>query len=111
MQATATLSFYPACADHDDILVFDPKSADTDYWTQEPIGEKVMSFHANKSRTARLYGLRQQCDRDADQHCYCLSDFIAPRSRQQRDYIGLFAVTAGLGADEWAERYTGQKGK
>jgi 5-methyltetrahydrofolate--homocysteine methyltransferase len=30
----------------------------------------------------------------------CLADFIAPKSSGVADYIGLFAVTAGIGVDK-----------
>jgi 5-methyltetrahydrofolate--homocysteine methyltransferase len=89
IRASAALAFYPAASDGDDILLFAPENCD-DYWMTKPI--------------ATLHGLRQQCDRDSDQHCFCLSDFIAPIGRKQKDYVGLFAVTAGLGADEWANK-------
>jgi 5-methyltetrahydrofolate--homocysteine methyltransferase len=34
-----------------------------------------------------------------------LADFVAPRATHAPDYIGVFAVTAGLGADELAAEY------
>jgi 5-methyltetrahydrofolate--homocysteine methyltransferase len=42
-------------------------------------------------------GLRQQHERPADQPNLCLADFIAPQGTP--DYIGAFAVTAGLGIE------------
>lgn len=46
----------------------------------------------------RLCGLRQQAEKDnRDEPHLCLSDFIAPLSSGVRDYIGMFAVTAGFG--------------
>lgn len=38
--------------------------------------------------------LRQQAP-ERDGHCYCLSDFVAPRASGQSDWVGSFAVTAG----------------
>ena len=38
--------------------------------------------------------------RDQTRANLCLADFIAPKSSGVADYIGLFAVTAGLGIDE-----------
>ncbi|WP_370551330.1 methionine synthase [Glaciimonas sp. PAMC28666] len=35
----------------------------------------------------------------------CLSDFIAPKSSGIADYIGLFAVTAGLGIEKYEKRF------
>lgn len=42
--------------------------------------------------------LRQQ-SAERDGHCYCLSDFVAPRSSGLEDYVGSFAVTAGREED------------
>lgn len=36
---------------------------------------------------------------------YCISDFIAPKDSNLEDHIGLFAVTAGLGADVLCQQY------
>ncbi len=43
------------------------------------------------------YGLRQQHERPSDQANLCLADFIAPKGTP--DYIGAFAVTAGIGIE------------
>lgn len=42
---------------------------------------------------------------EADRSYLCLSDFVAPESAGVRDYVGLFAVTAGIGADSLAQKY------
>lgn len=36
---------------------------------------------------------------------YCLSDFIAPKETGIQDYMGLFAVTTGIGIDEHIKRF------
>ncbi len=46
----------------------------------------------------RLHHLRQQSARGAN--CYCLSDFVAPRESAVADYLGAFAVTAGIGIED-----------
>jgi 5-methyltetrahydrofolate--homocysteine methyltransferase len=48
--------------------------------------------------------LRQQVDHGDDKPYYSLADFVAPEG----DHIGAFAVTAGLGVDELAARYTAE---
>ena len=54
----------------------------------------------------RFYGLRQQSDKDHDDPCYCLSDFVAPGDgRQPTDFVGAFACTAGIGAKKLCEKY------
>jgi 5-methyltetrahydrofolate--homocysteine methyltransferase len=49
--------------------------------------------------------LRNQQQKEPGQPNLCLADYIAPKETGIIDYIGGFAVTAGLGADEWAARY------
>ena len=36
---------------------------------------------------------------------YCLADFVAPKASGVADYVGMFAVTAGIGADKRAEAF------
>jgi 5-methyltetrahydrofolate--homocysteine methyltransferase len=48
--------------------------------------------------------LRQQTHKDKGVNG-CLSDYIAPKSSDKADYIGAFAVTAGIGEDELAKAY------
>jgi 5-methyltetrahydrofolate--homocysteine methyltransferase len=48
--------------------------------------------------------LRQQVDHGDDKPYYSLADFVAPEG----DHIGAFAVTAGLGVDELAARFTAE---
>ncbi len=49
---------------------------------------------------ARLYNLRQQQQKPPGRSNYCLTDFIAPRETDLADYIGAFAVTAGIGTEQ-----------
>lgn len=51
--------------------------------------------------------LRQQTLKEGKPN-YCLSDFIAPKDTGVSDYIGAFAVTAGLAEDELAKSYEAQ---
>lgn len=48
--------------------------------------------------------LRQQTDKPKGFN-YCLSDYIAPKASKRPDYIGAFAVTAGIGEDELAKKF------
>jgi 5-methyltetrahydrofolate--homocysteine methyltransferase len=48
--------------------------------------------------------LRQQVDHGDDKPYYSLADFVAPAS----DHIGAFAVTAGLGVDELAAKFSAE---
>ncbi len=52
-----------------------------------------------------LHHLRQQGQKAANLPNYCLSDFIAPETTGKGDYIGAFAVTAGIGIEALVEKY------
>ncbi|GAB2179806.1 methionine synthase [Denitratisoma sp. agr-D3] len=63
------------------------------------VGDDVV-IYADESRQQVLgkwHGLRQQHERPAGKANECLSDFVAPEGTP--DYIGLFAVTAGIGIE------------
>jgi 5-methyltetrahydrofolate--homocysteine methyltransferase len=49
--------------------------------------------------------LRQQRSKAEGQAQGCLGDFVAPAETGLSDYIGGFAVTAGIGIDEHVERF------
>ena len=55
------------------------------------------------------YGMRQQTEKPVidgvPRPNQCLADFIAPKASGVADYIGLFAVTAGLGAEKHEQRF------
>ena len=50
---------------------------------------------------ATFHFLRQQMEKPDGQPNLCLADFVAPAG----DYIGVFAVTAGLGVDELVKQF------
>ena len=83
--AGAVIGFWPANGDGDDVLVFADKGR------SKPI--------------ATLHTLRQQLARREGRANVALADFVAPRASGLADYIGAFAVTAGLGEDAVAERF------
>jgi 5-methyltetrahydrofolate--homocysteine methyltransferase len=74
------------------------------FWPANAIGDDI-ELYTDETRTERLamfYTLRQQIARDPSRkrpHA-ALADFIAPRETGLADYIGGFAVTAGLGEEE-----------
>ena len=85
LTAKATVGFWPAQADGDDILVY----------ADETRAEVAGRFHT----------LRQQMVRnDGERANLALSDFIAPVGGPP-DWLGGFAVTAGHGEIEMAERF------
>ena len=81
VRAQATVGFWPAKPDVDDIHVYSDESRDL----------SLATFRT----------LRQQIAKSAGKPNYALSDFIAP----ENDYIGGFCVTAGLGENDRAEAF------
>jgi 5-methyltetrahydrofolate--homocysteine methyltransferase len=74
------------------------------FWPAKAVGDDVQVF-ADDTRTkplATFHFLRQQMKKPADQFNHSLADFIATDAL---DYLGGFAVTAGLGADELAAKF------
>jgi 5-methyltetrahydrofolate--homocysteine methyltransferase len=71
------------------------------------VGDDDIEIYADASRTDVLLtwrGLRMQSVRPVVDGVRrpnrCLADFIAPKGSGRDDYIGLFAVTAGIGVDK-----------
>ncbi len=85
LTARAVYGFFAANSDGDDIVVY----TDT----------------TRTKELARLHTLRQQKDNQRGKPQLALADFIGPRDSGHTDYIGAFAVTAGHGCQELAERF------
>ena len=81
------------------------------FFPANSVGDDDIHVYADESRQAvelRLHNLRQQKSKPQDQAQLCLSDFIAPAQSGCADYIGAFAVTAGIGIDEHVARFEAQ---
>jgi 5-methyltetrahydrofolate--homocysteine methyltransferase len=81
LQACAVIGFYPA----------------------NSVNGEDIEIYADESREQVLltwYGLRQQNKKPDGTPNRALADYIAPKSSGRSDYIGAFAVTAGLGGDK-----------
>ncbi|QGW64830.1 methionine synthase [Lysobacter soli] len=72
-------------------------------WPANAIGDDVV-VDANGTPTT-LHFLRQQVDKPVDRPDFCLADFIAPKESGRQDWIGGFAVTAGIGIEEHVARF------
>jgi 5-methyltetrahydrofolate--homocysteine methyltransferase len=84
-RARATVGFWPANAQGDDIVLY-----------------------ADESRTkqiATLHTLRQQLEKREGRFNAALADFVAPAGTGVPDYVGGFVVTAGIGEDAVADRF------
>jgi len=76
------------------------------------VNDDDIEVYTDESRSSvafTWYGLRQQGVKPVvdgvQRPNQCLSDFIAPKSSGVADYIGMFAVTAGLGAEKIEKRF------
>jgi len=79
------------------------------FWPANALGDDI-ELYTDETRTQRLtvlHTLRQQIARDPTRNRphTALADFIAPRETGLADYIGAFAVTAGIGEEEAIGKY------
>ncbi|MFN3713195.1 MAG: methionine synthase [Alcanivoracaceae bacterium] len=84
LTARAVIGFWPANSRVDDIELLDDQ------------GQPLITLHH----------LRQQLERKGvDKPNYCLSDYIAPVDSGRQDWLGGFAVTAGIGIEQHLARF------
>lgn len=82
LTAKAVFGLFPASASNESIRVSDET------------GKELVTFHQ----------LRQQAKKQGQPNL-CLADFIKPETEGGNDYIGAFAVTAGIGIEKWLEKF------
>ena len=84
------------------------------FWPANSVGDDIAVFATNSSKFAkrtslreitRFHTLRQQWERKGANEFYALADFVAPIESDRPDYLGAFAVTAGLGIEPILERF------
>jgi 5-methyltetrahydrofolate--homocysteine methyltransferase len=77
------------------------------FWPANRFGDDLALFadEARDDRIATLHTLRQQLSKREGRANAALADFIAPAETGRADYIGAFAVTAGIGEDAIADRF------
>jgi 5-methyltetrahydrofolate--homocysteine methyltransferase len=85
LQANGIYGIWPAQADGDDIVLYKDENC--------------------SKELGRFYHLRQQEKKKEGVPNFCLSDFVAPKELGKTDYCGGFAVTAGIGIEQWLEQY------
>jgi 5-methyltetrahydrofolate--homocysteine methyltransferase len=83
--ARGVYGFFPANATGDDVELY----------TDDTRSKVLEKFHF----------LRQQVNRDGNEPCRSLADFIAPKETGLRDSIGAFAVTSGIGLKELCDGF------
>jgi 5-methyltetrahydrofolate--homocysteine methyltransferase len=82
-------------------------SAAIGFWPANSAGDDIQVF-ADEARIkpmAVMHGLRQQLSKREGRFNTAISDFVAPRESGLADYLGAFAVTAGIGEDVIADRF------
>ncbi len=84
LQAKAVVGLWPASSDGEDVIV------------RDGVDDKPIK---------RLHFLRQQADKPVERPDFCLADFIAPTTAGTQDWIGAFAVNAGIGIEEHIARF------
>mgnify|MGYP001627243606 CR=1 FL=1 len=92
LTANAVVGFWPASGEGDDIVLY----------ADEARTEPVLTW----------YGLRQQTEKQVvdgvQRPSRCLADFVAPLASGVADYVGAFAVTAGIGAEAHEARFAAE---
>jgi 5-methyltetrahydrofolate--homocysteine methyltransferase len=72
------------------------------------VNDDSIEIYADEEREdvqAVLHHLRQQAQRAAGRPNLSLADYLAPRESGRADYLGAFAVTAGIGIEKWVARF------
>ncbi|MCK9511114.1 MAG: methionine synthase [Pigmentiphaga sp.] len=85
LTANGVLAFYPANSVGDDIEIY----------TDDSRSEVLLTWRNLRQQTAKREGVPNRC----------LADAIAPRESGVADYIGLFAVTAGIGMERKEQEF------
>ena len=76
-------------------------------WPANAVGDDI-EIYSDESRNeviAKHHMVRQQSKKAKGEHNMSLADFVAPKETGLADYMGGFAVTAGLGIEEHIERF------
>jgi 5-methyltetrahydrofolate--homocysteine methyltransferase len=86
LTASGVVGFYPANSVNDD---------DIELYTDESRTEVLLTWRNLRSQGKKRPGIYNKC----------LADYIAPKDSGVKDYIGMFAVTGGLGIEKHVERF------
>jgi 5-methyltetrahydrofolate--homocysteine methyltransferase len=86
IKANGVIGFWPAAQTNAD---------DIEVYTDETRSEVLTTLHH----------IRQQTEKPNGKGNFSLADYIAPKESNIKDYIGGFAVTAGIGVEELAKEY------
>ncbi|MDH5693314.1 MAG: methionine synthase, partial [Gammaproteobacteria bacterium] len=89
LKAKAVMKLFPANSVNDD---------DVEVYKDESRSEVLTTLNF----------LRQQQEKPRSGPNLCLADFVAPKTTELKDHVGVFAVTAGIGIEEHVQRFESQ---
>lgn len=69
------------------------------------IGDDIDLYDSENQKLTTFHTLRQQTKKANNLPNIALADFIAPKESGREDYIGIFALTAGVGIEKMLEEY------
>ena len=77
------------------------------FFPASAVGDDVELYtdDTRKDALERFHFLRQQSNKEGNEQCRSLADFIAPKETGLPDHIGAFAVTSGIGLKELCDRF------
>ncbi len=80
------------------------------FFPANALGDDVQLYTCcdRKTPLQRFHFLRQQTNREGNEPCRSLADFIAPRETGLPDHLGAFAVTTGIGLKELCDTFRAQ---
>lgn len=85
LKANAVVGLFPASSEGDDINLYCHKE--------------------HEKWQATLHTIRQEIKKASNQPNIALSDFVAPEDNNMKDYVGMFAVTCGIGIEKLIEKH------
>lgn len=123
LTARAVVGFYPANSIEDDIILYDfdeqtVEVACDKHGIHQSVNYQLKAMNGSASKYApeitkkskfeignKIHFLRQQGQKGANLPNLSLADFVAPVETGKADYIGAFAVTAGIGIEKLIEKF------
>jgi len=77
------------------------------FWPAQSVGDDIVLYTdaTCTQELTRFHTLRQQWQRPGQPTFYALADFIAPKDSGRVDYLGAFAVTAGLNIEPLVAKF------
>jgi 5-methyltetrahydrofolate--homocysteine methyltransferase len=78
------------------------------FWPANTVGHDTIEVYADDTRQLvrdEFFTLRQQGEKGPGIPNVAFSDYLAPKETGRADYLGGFAVTAGLGIEKLIEKY------